>query len=110
MRENSPPAGNCCNGLFGAFEFTRFQDAEPPKRKRVYIIRIHRRGTPVEEVHDKAIALAESIGWDVAGRFLHSRLDRLSNPPFALTWVVGRIIKPQDPCTFRKNLCCAHLC
>ena len=78
MRENSPPAGDCCNGLFDAFEFTRFQDAEPPKRKGVYVIRIHRRGTPVEEVHDKAIALAESIGWDVAGRFLHSRLDRLS--------------------------------
>jgi hypothetical protein len=32
------------------------------------------------------------------------------NPPFALTWVVGRIIKPQDPCTFRKNLSCAHFC
>jgi len=78
MRENSPPAGDCCNGLFDAFEFTRFQDAEPPKRKGVYVIRIHRRGTPVEEVHDKAIALAESIGWDVAGRFLCSRFDRLS--------------------------------
>jgi len=78
MRENSSPAGDCCNGLFDAFEFTRFQDAEPPKRKGVYVIRIHQRGTPAEEVHDRAIALAESIGWDVAGRFLHSRLDRLS--------------------------------
>ena len=78
MRENSPPAGDCCNGLFDAFEFTRFQDAEPPKRKGVYVIRIHRRGTPAEEVHDKAIALAESIGWDVADRFLCSRFDRLS--------------------------------
>jgi hypothetical protein len=78
MKERAPPTGNCCNGLFDAFEFTRFQDAEPPKRKGVYVIRIHRRGTPVEEVHDKAIALAESIGWDVAGRFLCSRFDRLS--------------------------------
>ena len=78
MRENSPPAGDCCNGLFDAFEFTRFQDAEPPKRKGVYVIRIHQRGTPVGEVHDRAIALAESIGWDVADRFLCSRFDRLS--------------------------------
>ena len=78
MREGSPPAGDCCNGLFDAFEFTRFQDAKPPKRKGVYVIRIHRRGTPVEEVHDKAIGLAGSIGWDVAGRFLRSRLGRLS--------------------------------
>ena len=78
MREESSVEGDCCNGLFDAFEFTRFQDAEPPKRKGVYVIRIHRRGTPAEEVHDKAIALAESIGWDVAGRFLCSRFDRLS--------------------------------
>ena len=78
MGKGSPPAGDCCNDLFDAFEFTRFQDAEPPKRKGVYVIRIHRRGTPAEEVHDKAIALAESIGWDVAGRFLRSRLNRLS--------------------------------
>jgi hypothetical protein len=77
MVKGSLPEGGCCNGLFDTFEFTRFQDAEPPKRKGVYVIRIHRRGTPVEEVHDKAIALAESIGWDVAGRFLCSRLDRL---------------------------------
>ena len=78
MRENSPPAGDCCNGLFDAFEFTRFQDAEPPKRRGVYVIRIHRRGTPAEEVREKAVDLAESIGWDVAGRFLCSRLNRLS--------------------------------
>jgi hypothetical protein len=78
MREESSREGGCCNGLFDAFLFTRFQDAEPPKRKGVYVIRIHQRGTPVGEVHDKAIALAESIGWDVAGRFLHSRLNRLS--------------------------------
>jgi len=77
MVKGSLPEGGCCNGLFDAFEFTRFQDAEPPKRKGVYVIRIHRRGTPVEEVHDKAIALAESIGWDVASQFLCSRLDRL---------------------------------
>ena len=78
MRENSPPAGDCCNDLFDAFEFTRFQDAEPPKRKGVYVIRIHQRGTPVGEVHEKAVGLAGSIGWDVAGRFLCSRLNRLS--------------------------------
>ena len=78
MREESSVEGNCCNGLFDAFEFTRFQDAEPPKRKGVYVIRIHRRGTPAEEVREKAVALAESIGWDMAGRFLCSRLNRLS--------------------------------
>jgi len=89
MRESSPPTGDCCNSLFDAFEFTRFQDAEPPKRKGVYAIRIHRRGTPVEEVHDKAIALAESIGWDVAGRFLHSRLDRLSKISDCPTIYIG---------------------
>ncbi len=77
MKEGSPPAGNCCNDLFDAFEFTRFQDAKPPKRKGVYVIRIHQRGTPVGEVHEKAVGLAGSIGWDVAGRFLCSRLDRL---------------------------------
>ena len=78
MRENSPPAGDCCNGLFDSFEFTRFQAAEPPKRRGVYVIRVHQRGTPAEEVREKDVNLAESIGWDVADRFLHSRLDRLS--------------------------------
>ncbi len=77
-RKESLPAGDCCNGLFDAFEFTRFQDAEPPKRKGVYVIRIHQRGTPAEEVREKAVGLAESIGWDVACQFLRSRLDRLS--------------------------------
>jgi len=78
MKERSPPAGDCCNGLFDAFEFTRFQDAEPPKRKGVYVIRVHRRGMPVREVHEKAVCLAGSIGWDVASQFLCSRFDRLS--------------------------------
>ena len=77
MRENSPPAGDCCNGLFDAFEFTRFQDAEPPKRKGVYVIRVHQRGTPAGEVREKAVGLAGSIGWDMADRFLCSRFDRL---------------------------------
>ena len=76
-RKESLPAGDCCNGLFDAFEFTRFQDAEPPKRKGVYVIRIHQRGTPAEEVREKTVGLAGSIGWEVAGRFLCSRLDRL---------------------------------
>jgi hypothetical protein len=77
MVKGSSLEGGCCNGLFDAFEFTRFQDAKPPKRKGVYVIRIHQRGTPVGEVHEKAIGRARSIGWDVAGRFLRSRLDRL---------------------------------
>ena len=77
MVKGSSLEDNCCNGLFDAFEFTRFQDAKPPKRKGVYVIRIHQRGTPVGEVHEKAIGLAGSIGWDVAGRFLCSRFDRL---------------------------------
>ena len=89
MREESSLESSCCNGLFDAFEFTRFQDAEPPKRKGVYVIRIHQRGTPVGEVHDRAIALAESIGWDVAGRFLHSRLDRLSKVGDCPTIYIG---------------------
>jgi hypothetical protein len=78
MGKGSPPAGDCCNDLFDAFEFTRFQDAEPPKRKGVYVIRVHQRGTPAEEVREKAVGLAKSIGWDVADRFLCSRLNRLS--------------------------------
>lgn len=81
--------GGCCNGLFDKFEFTRFQDAEPPKRKGVYVIRIHRRGTPVGEVHEKAVGLARSIGWDVAGRFLRSRLDRLLAIDDCLTIYIG---------------------
>ena len=76
MREESSREGGCCNGLFDAFLFTRFQDAEPPRRKGIYVIRIHQRGTPVEEVHDKAITLAESIGWDVQADF-YSRLNGL---------------------------------
>lgn len=68
MSEESPPAGNCCNGLFDAFEFMRFQDAEPPKRKGVYVIQVHRRGMPAGVVHEKATDLAGSIGWDVAER------------------------------------------
>lgn len=31
----------------------------------------------VGEVHERGIGLARSIGWDVAGRFLCSRLGRL---------------------------------
>ena len=89
MRESPPPAGGCCSGLFDAFEFTRFQDAEPPKRKGVYVIRVHQRGTPAEEVREKAVGLAGSIGWDVAGRFLHSRLDRLSKVGDCPTIYIG---------------------
>jgi hypothetical protein len=77
MRPGFPPVDDCFNGLFDAFEFTRFQDAEPPRRKGVYVIWVHRRGTPIGEVHDRAIGLAGSISWDIAGRFLRSRLDRL---------------------------------
>ncbi len=75
--KRSPPVGNCCNGLFDAFEFTRFQDADPPKRKGVYVIRTCQRGTPAEEIRDKAVGQAGSIGWNLAEEFLCSRLDRL---------------------------------
>jgi len=76
--KRSPPVSNCCSGLFDAFEFTRFQDADPPKRKGVYVIRTCQRGTPAEEIREKAVGQAGSIGWDVAEKFLCSRLNRLS--------------------------------
>jgi hypothetical protein len=74
-----------------------FQHLSSPARQLIYDL-------PFVFSYSETVNLAE-FGYNADDVWLPQ-----INPPFALTWVVGRIIKPQDPCTFRKNLSCAHFC
>jgi hypothetical protein len=66
-----------CEALFNAFKFEPLRDAEPPKKKGIYAVRIASRGRDLDVILEEAGSLLKVIDWPMLDKKVRSRLSRL---------------------------------
>ena len=70
---------NCCGDLFNEFMFEDLVEAEPPREKGVYVIRIKSRSDILPEAMiSEAKQLVAKVGWKMLEKKIVSRIERLN--------------------------------
>ena len=86
----------CCADLFDGFKFREIRDAKPPRKKGVYIIRISRRGDPVDDIVRQCRAIARGIRWHIVEEWGMGRVHRLDRITTCPVIYIGRSGKLRD--------------
>ena len=60
------------------FTFSDLQNAAPPDKKGVYIIRVKKRGAAPTQVFSDLYKVYEQINWKLVSKYVFSRLNRLN--------------------------------
>jgi len=76
---NSHNQRDCCSNLFNKFTFENLRNANPPNRRGVYVIRVKKRGVPVEKIITKVAQFVQNLEWELVGKFILNRVSRLEN-------------------------------
>ena len=69
----------CCGNLFSDFKFKDIRMAQPPENKGVYVIRVKKRGSPIEEVVRRAKQVIDQLDWTIVSEKMFNRIERLEN-------------------------------
>jgi len=68
---------SCCNSLFKDFTFEGIKTVLPPDKKGVYVIRIKKRGKPIDNITKEVDKLIKVLNWPLVTKKIRNRMERL---------------------------------
>ncbi|MEM2941632.1 MAG: hypothetical protein QW304_08820 [Thermoproteota archaeon] len=68
----------CCENLFSGFVFEDIRSANPPEKKGIYVIKIKKKGKPIQEIEEISKNLIKTLNWSLVGDYMLDRVRRIN--------------------------------